>query len=370
METQRLISLDVFRGLTVAFMLLVNNPGSWAHIYGPLRHASWHGWTPTDLVFPFFLFAVGVSISLSFRRSFGAGLTTIGLVRKVVLRTGIIFALGWFLNAFPYDDLANVRFWGVLQRISICYLIAGLTVAIVPGNRGRLAVVVVLIASYEFLMRWPLLPEWGGGSFALVDNFARWVDLQWPGPMRLAPGGQVPFEPEGLVSSLTASAGCLLGFFAGEILGQATALSSRLKHLALGGFFSVLAGLLLSLAEPINKQLWTVSYTLLMTGQAAVVLAGCGWLMDLRGWVKGTQPFLVFGGNALLAFVGTGLVARIIIRIDWPGTNTSIKTMIYREGLLPWLGALNASLAYALITVFVWWFGLWLLHKRQIFIKI
>jgi len=232
-----------------------------------------------------------VSISLSFRHRRDAGLTTVLLVRKIVLRAVVIFVLGLVLNAFPYDDLATMRVWGVLQRIAVCYLIAALVVAVVPSNRGRLACVVFLVAGYEFLMRFPIIPDWGQGSFALADNFARWVDLQWPGPLRLAPYSEMPFEPEGLVSSLTASAGCLLGFFAGELLAQPKPLGQRLKQLALGGCVLTLSGLLLSLLEPVNKQLWTVSYTLLMTGQAAVVLAACGWIMDLRGWVRGTGPF-------------------------------------------------------------------------------
>jgi len=370
MQTQRLISLDVFRGMTVAFMILVNNPGSWAHIYAPLRHAAWHGWTPTDLVFPFFLFAVGVAVSLSFASSRARGQTTKKLVRKVVMRTFIIFALGLALNAFPYQNLANVRFWGVLQRIAVCYLVVGITVAMIPRNGGRLVVFLLLIGTYEFLMRWPLVPEWGQGSFAVADNFARWFDLQWPGPSRLAPHLQPPFEPEGLVSTLTAAAGCLLGFFAGELLGQSKKLGARLQRLALAGLALAVLGQLWAFVEPINKQLWTLSYMLLMTGLAAIALAGCGWLIDIRGWVRGFGPLVVFGSNALLAFVGTGFVARIIVHIKWPGSPLSLKYMIYREGLQPPLGALNGSLVFALGTVFIWWFILWLLYKRRIFIKI
>ncbi|MFT5315566.1 MAG: putative acyltransferase [Candidatus Krumholzibacteriia bacterium] len=370
MKTQRLISLDVFRGLTVAFMILVNNPGSWGHIYAPLRHAEWHGWTPTDLVFPFFLFAVGVAISLSFAKCREVGMPTQALVRKIAVRSIVIFGLGLILNAFPYQDLTNVRIWGVLQRIAVSYLVAGLTVALVARTAGRVVVLIGLLLAYEFLMRWPLVSEWGNGSFAIADNFARWVDLQWPGPSRLTFEGFLPFEPEGLVPSLSAAVVCLFGFFAGEGLRKTEALENRLvKLVALGAALAVL-GLLLSSIEPINKKLWTSSYTFLMSGLAALVLAGCAWLMDARGWVKGFKPFVAFGSNALLAFVGTGFAARVIVLVKWPDSSLSVKSMIYHNGLVPRFGELNGSLVFALGTVLIWWFLLWLLHKRQIFIKI
>jgi predicted acyltransferase len=268
MKNERLISLDVFRGLTVALMILVNNPGSWAHIHPPLRHAAWHGWTPTDLVFPFFLFAVGAAISLSFKRRLEAGADRNAMVRKVLTRSVIIFGLGLLLNGFPYTNLGELRVWGVLQRIAMCYLIAGLTVVLVPANKGRLAVAGGLLLAYELLMRAPLVADWGAGSFALADNFVRRVDLIWPGARHLYQGTGLPFDSEGLVSTLPAAAGTLAGFFTGEFLGRDLPLPRRLGRLAQAGTICTGAGLLLSLIEPINKQLWTVSYTVLMTGLA------------------------------------------------------------------------------------------------------
>ncbi len=373
MKTERLISLDVFRGLTVALMILVNSPGSWAHIHPPLRHAVWHGWTPTDLVFPFFLFAVGVAISLSFARRLMSGATRDDLVRKVLARAAIIFALGLLLNGFPYTDLGGLRVWGVLQRIAVCYLGAGLTVVLVRTNRGRLAVMIGLLLTYELLMRLPLVAGWGHGSFAPADNFARWVDLGWPGARHLYQGTGLPFDPEGLVSSLPATAGTLAGFFAGEFLRRDRPLVWRLNRLVVAGALCGGVGWFLGMYEPINKQLWTVSYTILTVGLALLSLAMCSWLIDVRGWKRGVNPAIVFGSNALLAFVGSGLLARILDLIKVTGAKglpVSHKAALYREVFLPVGGTVNGSLLYAVVTVVLWWAVLWVLYRRRIFIKI
>lgn len=373
MKNERLVSLDVLRGLTVALMILVNNPGSWAHIHPPLRHAAWHGWTPTDLVFPFFLFVVGVAMSLSLTRRLQAGAGRGRVVRKIVTRAVIIFGLGLLLNAFPYNHWSTLRVWGVLQRIAVCYLGAGLTVVLLRDNRSRLAVMLGLLVAYEALMRLPLVAGWGHGSFALPDNFVRWVDLGWPGARHIYQGEGVPFDPEGLVSSLPATAGVLAGFFAGEYLRRPLPLVHRLVRLLIAGAILAGAGLLLGRWEPINKQLWTVSYTVLMTGWALVSLAASGWLIDVRGWQRWLQPAIVLGSNALLAFVGSGLLARILILIKVPngeGVPVSLKTAAYTEVFRRLAGPLNGSLLYAVATTVLWWFILWLLYRKRIFIKI
>lgn len=373
MKTERLISLDVFRGLTVALMILVNNPGSWAHIHPPLRHAIWHGWTPTDLVFPFFLFAVGVAISLSFARRRAAGAGRGALVRKIVLRTLIIFGLGLLLNGFPFFDLESWRLWGVLQRIAVCYLGAGLTVVLARTTQWRIVVLLGFLLIYELLMRVSLIDGWGGGSFALADNFVRWVDLGWPGADHLYQGTGMPFDPEGLVSSLPATAGTLAGFMAGEYVRGEQPLGQRLRNLALAGLAFVAAGLLLGMFEPINKQLWTVSYTILTTGLALLTLASCAWWIDVRGQRRWVSPAIVFGSNALLAFVGSGLLARILglVKVSGAdGSRLSLKAAVYTGVLRPLAGPVNGSLLYAVATIVLWWAVLWVLYRRRIFIKI
>ncbi len=373
MKTNRLISLDVFRGLTVALMILVNNPGSWGAIHPPLRHADWHGWTPTDLVFPFFLFAVGVALSLSFSRRLEAGAAQPELVQKVLTRTVIIFIFGLLLNGFPYNNLESLRVWGVLQRIAICYLMAGLTVVLVRTNTQRAVVLGAFILTYEFLMRLPLVNGWGHGSFELADSFVRWVDLGWPGAIHLYQGKGLPFDPEGLVSSLPAAAGTLVGFFVGEFLRQETPLVRRLRTLAVAGVLLTATGLFLGQIEPINKQLWTVSYTVLMSGLAILALTICVWIIDVRRWQRWVNPAIVFGSNALLAFVGSGLLARIfnLIKVTGAeGAQSSLKTAIYAGFCRPLAGPVNGSLLYAIATLVLWWAILRLLYRRQIFLKI
>jgi len=373
MPKQRLLSLDVFRGLTVALMILVNNPGSWAHIYALLRHAHWHGCTPTDLVFPFFLFAMGVAMSFSFAGRLGAGTERAVLARRVVVRSLILFGLGLVMNAVPFPGWPAFRLWGVLQRIGWCYLLAGLAVILIRGVRGRVALLFGLLMTYEFLMRWPLVPGWGAGSFALTDNFARWLDLSWPGAAHLYQGQSVAFDPEGLVSSLPATAGVLAGFLVGGLLRQPVSLGKSLRRLVTSGLVLVGAGWLLGHVEPLNKQLWTVSYAVLTTGLACLVLAGCTWWLDVRGWHGGARPAIAFGSNALLAFVGAGFVACLVVMVrvtGAEGASHSLKSLLHGRLLAVGLGPETGSLIYALGHVLLWWVVVWYLHRRRVFIKI
>jgi predicted acyltransferase len=355
-------------------MILVNNPGSWAHIHAPLRHAAWHGWTPTDLVFPFFLFAVGVAIALAFARRRGQGAGRSELLRKIARRTVLIFGLGLLLNGFPYTDPGHWRVWGVLQRIALCYGIAGVTIVLVRGDRGRLAVALGLCAAYELLMRLPLVADWGGGSFDFADNFARWLDLQWPGPAHLYRVGGEPFDPEGLVTTLPAAAGTIGGYFVGRLMQDSRPLAARLGRLALwGAALALCGGMLGRTLEPINKQLWTVSYTILTGGLACLGLAVCAWMIDIRGWRRGLDQAIIFGSNALVAFVGSGLGARVLDVVRVPGGDggdVALKTFIYRQICAPWAGPVNGSLVFAVATVGLWWLALRELHKRSILIRI
>ena len=290
----------MFRGLTVALMILVNNPGSWAHIHPSLRHAVWHGLTPADLVFPFFLFIVGVAISLSFTRRTTAGATRTDLIRKILTRSAIIFACGLFLNGFPFgvplnatmaaefswadipDSLANLRISGVLQRIALCYLLAGLTIVLARSNRNRALVGVGFLVAYELVMRLPLAAGWGAGSFEPADNFVRLVDLRLLGEAHLNRTGGIAFDPEGLVSTLPAVVTTLAGYFAGQVLAAEKGLGEKLRSLARWGAVWSAIGLAVCNLEPINKQLWTVSYVLLTGGLAMLALAAASWRRRLR----------------------------------------------------------------------------------------
>ena len=374
---QRLVSLDVFRGLTVALMILVNNPGSWAHVYPPLRHAHWHGWTPTDLVFPFFLFIVGVAMALSFARRRSAGAGRGGLVRKILARAAAIFLLGLFLNGFPFTGGAGqwsgLRLWGVLQRIAACYLLVGLIVVLLSRHRDRILAGMLLLVVYELGMRLPLVPDWGAGSFALPDNFARWLDLRLWGEAHLYTGAGIPFDPEGLWSTLPAAETTLAGFFTGQYLRHSGRTGPKTRNLAVLGVALFAAGQALNLLEPVNKQLWTTSYVVLTAGLALLVLAFSIWAMDIRHWDRWIRPAVVFGSNALVVFVGSGILARLLYLIKVTGADgrtVSLKHWLYSSIFLPWAGPTGGSLLYAVVFVLFWLGVLWVLYSRKIFCKI
>lgn len=388
---QRLVALDVLRGLTVALMILVNNPGSWSHVLPPLRHAAWHGCTPTDLVFPFFLFSVGASMSLSFSRRRAEGDGRRRLVRKVLTRAGIIFALGLLLNAFPFGlplspsrlaefqftdipgSVTTLRVFGVLQRIAVAYLLAGFVVTIWSGRRSRLLIGGGLVCLYEVLMRMPLVADWGAGSFAREDNFARWLDLRLLGEAHLYRGAGLPFDPEGLVSSLPAAVTVLAGYCAGEFLRHKNDAAAAVKPLALAGVIAAALGLLATPLEPLNKQLWTVSYTLFTGGLGVAGLALCLWAIDVRGWRSRVAPAVVFGANPLVAFVGSGLLARLLFLVRVPvadGREVSLKHLAVTRLLDPWAGAELGSLLFALANVGLWLAILTMLHRRGVYLRI
>jgi predicted acyltransferase len=380
--SQRLASLDVFRGMTVALMILVNNPGSWAHIHPPLRHAPWHGLTPTDLVFPFFLFIVGVAISLGFSRRLGDDSSRPDLVRKILWRTFIILSLGLFLNGFPFglfgpENLAGVfthlRFWGVLQRIAVCYFLVGLTVVFVPNLRGRLLLLAFWLLLYELMMRLPLVTGWGTGSFALEDNLVRFLDLRTLGEAHLYHVRGVAFDPEGLLSTLPAAATTMLGFFTGEFLRRPLSLKARLGMLIPSGFLLTGLGLNLALFEPVNKQLWTTSYVALTGGLAMLVLSFCIWIIDGRGLRRGIRPAVVFGRNPLVVFVGSGILARVLylVKMTGPeGKQVSLKQMLFQSIFEPLAGPVNGSFLYAATFVALWLLLLWWMDHKGIYIKV
>lgn len=379
---QRLVALDVFRGLTVALMILVNNPGSWGHIHPPLRHAAWHGLTPTDLVFPFFLFIVGVAISLGFSSRLESGDLLRNLIQKIFTRTVVIFSLGLLLNGFPFGLLgsgtlaevfSHLRIMGVLQRIAVCYLLVGMTAVLLPGLRGRLLAVTGWLLFYELMMRLPMVAGWGGGSFVLDDNFIRFVDLKTLGSAHLYSIGVVAFDPEGLLSTLPAAATTMLGFFTGEFLRRPLELKERIGKLTLAGVLLSGLGLNLALVEPLNKQLWTTSYVALTGGLALLVLALCVWIIDGRRWHRGIRPAIIFGRNPLVVFVGSGMVARLLylIKVTGPeGNQVSLKHMLYKSIFEPLAGPVNGSLLFAITFVGLWMMLLWWMDSRGIHIKV
>lgn len=387
----RLLSLDAFRGGTIALMILVNHPGSWAHIHPPLRHARWHGWTPTDLVFPFFLFIVGAAMALSFERRREQGAERSDLVRKILWRSLWIFACGLLLNAYPFglplsseaaanftlesvgEHFANLRILGVLQRIAFCYLAAGLAVVGLSSPRRLAAFAAGCLVLYELAMRLPLVSGWGAGSFALENNLVRWLDLRLLGENHLWKGAGLPFDPEGFLSTLPAIATTVSGWFAGRFVRDRRPERGPVARLAAAGALAAGLGLLLGRWEPVNKQLWSSSYTLLTSGLAAVALAACWGLVDGRGWRRGAFPAIVFGSNPLVVFVGSGLLARTLalVRIgSGDGGTTSVQRWLYLNLFQPAAGDLNGSLLHAVAHVLFWLAITGWLYRRRLFLKI
>ena len=372
----RLVSLDAFRGLAIAGMILVNNPGSWAHVYAPLRHAPWHGATPTDLIFPFFLFGVGVSMSFSFAARLARGDSRRDLGKHVARRALIIYGLGLFMAAFPGFDLSTVRLVGVLARIALVYLVAGALV-LALSRRAVCAVMLALPLVYWALMSWVPVPGFGAGDLSAEGNLAAWIDRLVLGVHMWSGGGGV-YDPEGLLSTMPAISSALAGLFTGDILrsqrdrGPRPATSLRL---ALGGGALVLAGVVWDAVFPINKPLWTSSYVAYTTGWALVTLAALHWVVEVRGLHRWTRPLVVYGMNAITVFVASGLVAKTLILWRVPaaegsGSTTSVYGLVYETWFASWAGPLNGSLAFAGATVLFWLGVLWAMSARGIFIKV
>lgn len=373
--TDRLISLDVFRGLTVAGMVLVNNPGSWTNIYWPLAHANWNGWTPTDLIFPFFLFIVGVSITLALGRRLEdahpeASPTRRSLYVKVARRSLIIFALGLFLNGFPYFHLGEIRIAGVLQRIAICYFCAAL-IFLRTSIRTQVIITVGLLLGYWLIMTLIPTPGFQRADYSQEGSIAAFVDRVVLG-RHIWSQGKI-YDPEGLLSTLPAIATTLMGVLTGHGLRTDKSPYEKITRLFIAGFVCLVAGWCWNPFFPINKSLWTSSYVLFTSGLALQSFALLYWLIDIRNHRGWTKPFLVFGVNAIVLFVGTGLMAKLmgLIKVSGSaGTKVSLKTWIYQGLFSSWASPFNASLAFAIAFVLLWLGIMWLLYRRRIFIRI
>ena len=364
-KTGRLLSLDVFRGGTIAAMILVNNNGSSA-AYPPLLHAKWHGWTFTDLVFPFFLWIVGVAMTLSLEKRVAHGDDRSRLLMHVVKRAALIFLIGLFLNGFPYFDLSRIRIPGVLQRIALCYLIAGAIFLYARSTRARILCTATLLAVYWVLMKTVAVPGCGAGSFEMDCNFAKWIDgMLLTGHMWAA---SKTWDPEGLISTLPAVANTMFGIFAGGILAGRRAPAEKSAWMFFGGNVLMFAGLLLSTWMPINKQLWTVPYALFTSGLAFVVFASCYWLVDIQGWRRFARPFAVYGVNALAVYVLSGLFAKTLGLIQVG--DVSLRTWVWRTVYEPLASPSNASLLYSLSFVALFWLVAWGMYRRNWIVRV
>ena len=368
--TERLVSLDVFRGITIAGMVLVNDPGSWEHIYWPLEHAQWHGWTPTDLVFPFFLFIVGVAITLAFASRVESGRTTRDLYLKVIKRTLIIFAIGLFLNAFPYFDFSVLRIPGVLQRIAVCYFFASI-IFLNTKIRTQVVITIALLLVYWLLVKLIPAPGFAAGDLSKEGSLPSFVD-------RVVFGKHVwaqakVYDPEGLLSTIPALATTLIGVLTGHWLRTKKSSYEKVAGLFVAGAICVAVGWAWNAFFPINKALWTSSYVLFTGGLAMQFLALCYWIIDIKGYRRWAKPFEVFGVNAIALYMGAGIMADLLGVIKMTGsdgTKVSLGSWIYENLFASWASPINASLAFAIAFVLVWLGLMWILYKRKIFIKV
>lgn len=366
----RLLSLDVFRGLTIAGMVLVNNAGS-SPAYAPLEHAKWHGWTPTDLIFPFFVFIVGVAVPLAFQRRVEQGGTKKDLYAKVVRRSLLIFFISLILlHGFPYtlEKFSQIRIPGVLQRIAVCYFFAAI-LFLTTRIRTQAIIAAALLLLYWAAMMLIPAPGFAAGDLSMEGSLASWIDRT------LLPGHiyRPQYDPEGIFSTIPAIATCITGVLTGRWLQQRREPLDKVAGMFGIGALCVVIGYMWNWVFPINKALWTSSYAMLTTGLALQLLALCYWAIDIKGYQRWTKPFVIFGVNALALYVLSGLMARVMSVIPMPkldGTPGNLKTWIYEHFFATWLSPLNASLGFALGYVLLWLGLMTVLYRRKIFIKV
>jgi len=398
----RLKSLDVFRGIAIASMILVNNPGSWKQVYPALEHAEWHGCTPTDLVFPFFLFIVGCAMSFSLskytqtttktqteaskirdvqeqKKTGKTPLTSSNIYWRIARRAAILFILGLLLNtssialdvllnSAPIENFGKIRIMGVLQRISLAYFIGAIAILNLSPRNQKVLAIALLFGYWSALT---VVPVGGYSASELTPegNLGGYIDRLILGSQHLYKGG--PFDPEGLFSTLPAVVTVLTGYFTGEWLRVQPIKTRTSINLAICGLCCVVIGSLWGFIFPINKQLWTSSYVIFTAGWALLLLAVCYETIEVRDWKWG-RPFEIMGLNAIFLFVASGIVARILLKthIGRGESAPSTYTWIYENWFLPWAGPLNGSLAFAVTAVLFWWLILYGMYRRGWVIKI
>jgi len=372
-QPSRLLALDAFRGFTILAMILVNNPGDWGHLYWPLGHAPWHGWTPTDLVFPFFLFIVGTALAYSLRKFRQGAEISPTVYWRIARRTVVLIALGlmlnrstallnFFLGNADILDWSNWRFPGVLQRIGLVYLIASLVVLHL-GLRAQVVLAVALLLGYWGLFAW--LPNDNyQANLSPEGNVVRSVDRAVLGESHMYTQGTTEkTDPEGLLSTLPAVVTALAGYWVGMLIQRQGVNVTTVVWLMAAGAICVLVGLLWGTAFPINKKLWTSSFVVLTAGWATIVLGASLLMFDIWGWRRIGRAFEIVGVNAILVFIASGLAA-VLLSVTRVG-EVSTKQWLYSNLFTSWIESPQlASLGYALATVAFWWLAMWLLSLR------
>jgi predicted acyltransferase len=370
-QHERLMSLDAFRGATIAGMMLVNNPGTWSAIYPQLEHAEWNGWTFTDWIFPFFLWIVGVAMTMSFAHRQERGDTKKQLLIQVVKRSLIIFGLGLFLAGFPFFNFSIIRIPGVLQRIAVCYFIASLIVLYTKNIRTQVYWLAGFLISYWLMMKLIPVPEIGAGIMERGKNFSAYIDSMFlSGHMW---GYTKTWDPEGIVSTLPAVATTLFGVMTGHYLRSQHSKEEKTAWMFVAGNILLFLGATLDMWLPINKSIWTTSYSIFMAGWALVCFAMFYWIIDVKGYKRWAKPFIIFGMNAIAVFVLSGMVGRLygsVIKLKQPdGSEISLQGYIFRTFFLPLASPINASLIYAIGFLLFLYLIAWIMWTRKWFLK-
>lgn len=377
--SSRLVSLDVFRGATVAGMMLVNNPGDWSKIYAPWGHAPWNGWTYTDTIFPFFLWIVGVAMMLSFAKRIERGDDKGKLAMHVLRRSVIIFALGMFLAGFPFGlafghkfSFDHIRIPGVLQRIAVCYFIGGILV-LNFSNRVLMGITASLLALYWILVKTTYVPGYGAGIWTPAGNLGWFIDSHllkghtWSG----APAKG--FDPEGIFSTIPAIATTLFGVFTGSFLREKRSREEKVAWMFVAGNILLLLGLIMDNWLPINKNMWTSTYAVFMAGLALTVLACCFWIIDVKGWGWWSKPFEIYGQNAITMFFLAGLFGRLSALIKFTGASgdvISLKTWYYRVFFDPIGDPMIASFAHSIAFMLGLYVIAYFMHRMKWVVKV
>ena len=363
-------------------MILVNMAGVTDQVYPFLLHADWHGCTPTDLVFPFFLFIVGVAMAFSISKYLNITNTPTspvykgswgGLYSRIIRRSALLFILGLFLNGFWNYDWNTIRIMGVLQRISLAYLLAALVVLNLP-KKGQWLIAFFLLISYWIAMSFIPVPGYGVGNLTRDGNLGAYIDRLIIGTAHLYKGDKFNSlgDPEGLFSTIPAVVSVLLGYFTGEWLGKQPVKSRTTMTLLIVGLSCLVIGEVWGFGFPINKKLWTSSYVIFTTGWALVLLAACYELVEVRCFRRWGKPFEVMGLNAIFVFVASVLMIKILVKthIGTGENSPTIYTWIYEHFFTSWAGAMNGSLLFALVTLLFWWGVVYGMYRKRWFVKI
>ncbi len=367
----RLVSLDAFRGFTIALMILVNSPGDPGTVYSPLSHVVWNGWTFADTVFPSFLFIVGVSLVFSIAKQAEKGISHPAFIVRLLRRTIILFALGLFINSYPSFQLSNIRIPGVLQRIAVCYFLASLIV-LKTGLRGRILWLIGLLASYWLMMRFIPVPGVGAGVIEPGQNFAAWIDsLLLSGHLWSYYDGA--WDPEGIVSTIPAVATTLFGVLTAQWLMSSFPGRRKVAGMVFAGVVLLIAGYILDRWLPINKSIWTSTFSIFMAGVALVSLAIFHWSIDIAGFSRLTKPLIILGLNPITIYVLSEVFDNTLRSVNLPvalAQDIDCQSFVFQNLCTPLVQSETASLLYALMTLLFMYLIAWIMCRKRIFIKI